>query len=442
MTQATPPAPPRRRTWFWLALAVLAVGAVALGVWVASRRSVPDRAPPEIALAGVDAEVARAVTKAREEVVRAPRSAVAWGEFGEVLHAHVFHAEALECYAHAELLDPKEPRWPYQQGMIHYPDRPEEALVKLRRAAELAPVKPDAVGLRLAELLLATGRADEARERFEVLLRAEPNHIAARLGLARCALAAGDFDGCARHASACLASPHGRKSAHTLLSEMRHRQGDAAGAAREQERAFELPPDVSWPDPFSQIVSRRKVGEKARIRHVTRLMDEGQYGEAVDELRRLVADYESSAEGWMMLGWAHLMTKNDAAAEQALARAIELDAAQPRPHFYLGVIQHRKGNRTAAIARFRDAIAVKPDYAMAHFNLGLTLKEDGQRGPAVQAFRAALRCQPTQSQSHAQLGEMLLQDGQKDDARTHLEHAVRLNPRDKHAAELLAGLKK
>jgi tetratricopeptide (TPR) repeat protein len=441
VTQVVPTSPPRRHRLLWGLLVVVVGACLAVGLWVVSGRSVPDRAPPDVALDGVDAEVARAVQKAREEVLRTPRSATAWGEFGELLHAHVFHAEALECYAQAELLDPKDARWPYHQGIIHFPDRPEEALPKLQRAAELAPEKPDAVRLRLAELLLTIGRTDEARLRFEALVQIDTNHAAARLGLARAALAAADYEGCTRHANACLGSQYARKSARAILAEMRQRQGDVAGAAAEQEKAAELPPDLNWPDPFSQTVARRKVGEKARLRHVTRLMDEGQLAEATAELRRIVADYPASAQGWMMLGYALVQQKDDAGATTALLRAIELDATSPRPHFYLGIICHRKGDRTAAVARFRDALATKPDYAMAHFNLGVTLKEDGQRAGAMQAFRDALRCQPNQAPAHAQLGEMLLHDGQRDEARTHLEHAVRLNPRDKRSAELLAGLK-
>ncbi len=426
----------------WLALTAVVVAVGAGAAWYVFRARVPDRAPPEVALDGVDAEIAAAVQKAREEVLRTPRAASAWGTFGEVLQAHLFHTEAMECYAQAELLDPEEPRWPYHQGMIHYPNRPEEALTKLRRAATLAPEKPDTVVVRLAELLLSTGRITEAREQFEALLRADPNHAAAHLGLARIALAGADYDGCARHANACLNSSYGRKAARTLLSELRQRQGDEAGAAREQQQAAELPADLIWPDPFTQAVTRRKVGEKARLRHAIRLMDEGQSGEAASELNRVVADYPSSAEGWMTLGYARVLTKDDTGAAQALTRSIELDPLQPRAHFYLGVVRHRQGDRAAAIARFRDALAVKPDYAIAHFNLGVVLKESGQRADAVQSFHAALRCQPGQSQSHAQLGEMLLEDGKKEEARGHLEHAVRLNPRDKRSADLLAGLKK
>jgi tetratricopeptide (TPR) repeat protein len=427
--------------WVVLALAVAAAAGGGWYAWYGNR--VPDRAPPEVVLDGVDPAIAGAIRKAREEVLKSPRSAAAWGELGEVLDANLFRPEAAECYAQAERLDPNEPRWPYHHGMILYADEPEAALVKLRRAAELAPEKPDAVTYRLAELLLLTGRPEEARQRYEAMLRVDPSHPLAWLGLARVALAAGDLDGAAGHAGKVVNSPFARKAACNLLAEVRHRKGDMAGAVVEQDRAAAAPPDRPWPDPFRQgLQERRLVGETARLVRATRLMDRHDQAAAAVELRQLVTDYPASAEGWTKLGYALLMLQDGPGAEKALAEAIRVGPAQPRPYFYLGIVLHGRGDRAGAAARFREAIAAKPDYTLAHFNLGMTLKEDGKRAEAIEAFRDALRCQPMQAPAHSNLGELLLQEGRTDEAREHLEEAVRLNPKDKRAAELLAGLKK
>lgn len=435
------PSPAHSRRW----VVVVGLGlAVAAGVaWYVWPARVPGVTPPEVALDGVDPAIAQTIRAAREEVVQSPRSAAAWGGFGEVLDAHVFKPEAVACYAQAERLDPNEPRWPYLQGMILFPDDADAGLAKLRRAAELTPEKPDTARYRLAELLLTAERPAEARAAFEDVLRTDPNHPLARLGMARLKLAAGDFDGCARYAGAALNSPHSQRATHTLLAEMRHRQGDAAGAAAEQQRASESPPDRPWPDPFRKgLNERRKVGRAGRIAHANELMDGGQYPAAAAELKRIVADYPASAEAWIRLGYALVVLNDNAAAEKALAEALRLDAGQPRAHFYLGVVLHRRGDRTGAAARFREAIAAKPDYLEAHFNLGMTLKEDGKRAVAIEAFLDAVRCQPTQAPAHGQLGELLVQEGRPDDARRHLEEALRLNPRDRRVSELLTSIGK
>jgi tetratricopeptide (TPR) repeat protein len=419
---------------------LLAVVATGVGAWLVIGKTA-ERSPPEVALDGVDAEVAEAVRRGREAVVKSPKNATAWGEFGELLQAHVFYPEALGCYAEAERLAADEPRWPYLQGMILFPDRPDEALEKLRRATELAPKRPEVVRLRYAELLLSHGKLADAREQFETIRRSEVGQSAAAdLGLARIALAENDLSACLKHAEGCRVSQHTRKAAHTVLAEAKLMAGDAAGAAQEAAVAESAPPDRPWPDPLMQAVNKRKVGEKARLRHATELADQNQNREAADELRRLVKQYPASGDGWQMLGYVLVLLNADAEATAALTRAVELQPAHPRAYFYLGLLCHRKGDRAGAVQRFREAIAAKPDYSLAYFNLGLTLKEDNQRAEAEKAFRESIRCQPNQHRANAQLGELLVENGKGDEARTYLEQAVKANPRDTRSAELLAGL--
>src|SRR5262249_14591715 len=78
-----------------LLLAVLVVLAGAGGWWWYGRTGAA--APPAIDLEGVDSEAAAAITAARQEVLRAPRSAARWGQLGMVLRAHSFGDEANAC---------------------------------------------------------------------------------------------------------------------------------------------------------------------------------------------------------------------------------------------------------------------------------------------------------------------------------------------------------
>src|SRR5262245_6998529 len=102
------PAARRRRLALFLAAAVIGRGVVG---WLGWRGTAA--APPEVDLAGAEPAVARAVEAARAEVLRAPRSAAAWGRLGMVLRAHDYGAEANECFAQAERLDAADPHWPY-----------------------------------------------------------------------------------------------------------------------------------------------------------------------------------------------------------------------------------------------------------------------------------------------------------------------------------------
>src|SRR5437868_5647204 len=87
--------------------------------------------PPALDLEGKDPAIVAAVQEARTAVLQASRSARAWGQLGMVLAAHQFTAEANACFAQAERLNPKEPRWPYYQGVALSLGDPEAAIPKL-----------------------------------------------------------------------------------------------------------------------------------------------------------------------------------------------------------------------------------------------------------------------------------------------------------------------
>src|SRR5207245_10323575 len=124
----------------------------------------------------------------------APRSAKSWGRLGKVLLAHEFSDEARACFAQAEALDPREPRWSYHQGTILSQGEPDAAIPKLQRAVEGCGNDPDAPRLRLAEILLSQGHPGDAKAQCERVLRRDPAHAHAHVALARLAYQRGNLE--------------------------------------------------------------------------------------------------------------------------------------------------------------------------------------------------------------------------------------------------------
>jgi Flp pilus assembly protein TadD len=386
--------------------------------------------PPAVDLQNADPAVARVIREATEAVQQAPASARAWGHLGLVLAAHDFRAEADQCFARAEQLDPSDPRWPYHQGVSLSVTDPHAALEKLQRAGQLGDQRSQPAQLRVCELLLELDRFDDAAAGFRELLDKNSSNPRAHLGLARVALYQGDLQGSLKHLESCAASPFTRKGAGLLRAQVLERLGKKPEADKELRQASSFPQDAAWPDAFADEMVRQKTGESMRNHLADQLIERGRAGEAIALLERTVRDYPRSARTWLCLGWAHNEEKNFAAAETALRKALELAPDHADAHHYLGIALAGQARWAEAAAEFRKAIDLKADYTEAYFNLALCLERlDDPRGN-IAALQQAVRCRPQSADLHKALGKALARQGRYAEAATAFEAALLLDPDD------------
>jgi tetratricopeptide (TPR) repeat protein len=432
MSTTADAAPRRARRWRWLAL----FGALALaggaGWW--AWRPAPE--PPAVALAGADPAVAEAVEAARGEVRRAPRSGAAWGRLGMVLRAHDFAAEANVCFAEAERLDPREPRWPYLHGLTLLLTDSEAGLARLRRAAELCG-RETAPRLRLAEVLAGRGQLDEAEGLFRGVLDDEPDHPRAHLGLGQLACSRGELPRGLDHLRRAAAAAPGVRATHAALAETYDRLGDRPAADRELLALARLPGEVGWPDPYVEEVERLKAGVDALIGLAIQLLLQNRGAEAVEVLEDAVGRHPDSVRAWLVLGRVRRQLGDAPAAERALREAARRAPDNFEVQLELAVTGYQRGDPAAAVERCRRALALKPNDAAAHYYLGLALQEQGDRAGALAALREAVRDKPDFAEGHKALGRLLLQEGRRAEAIPHLEDAVRLDPTDEAGGRLL-----
>lgn len=118
-----------------------------------------------------------------------------------------------------------------------------EAIPKLETAAELAPHRLD-IAERLAVAYLHGERAAAAAEAFSAILARQPDHAAARLGLADAQVALGAFDAAVATAEPLVAAQPSWAEAHVALANGLHGQGRLEKAATALEKALALKPDL------------------------------------------------------------------------------------------------------------------------------------------------------------------------------------------------------
>lgn len=121
-------------------------------------------------------------------------------------------------------------------------------------------------------------------------------------------------------------------------------------------------------------------------------------------LRGIEADVAGIPEVSHLLGVVLLQTGRAVEAVAPLDYAAKALPRDPAPANLLGVACHQAGERDAAFAAFRKALARNADFADAHFNFGNALREAGRDAEAVEHFRATARLEPDFADAHYNLG--------------------------------------
>jgi tetratricopeptide (TPR) repeat protein len=100
----------------------------------------------------------------------------------------------------------------------------------------------------------------------------------------------------------------------------------------------------------------------------------------------------------------------------------------PRAHRGLALALEGRGRSQEAIAQYRIALRLQPDYLEAHDNLGLALSRRGDLVDAMEHFRKALAIDPGFVAAHNNLGIALDRSGRVEEAIAHYEEALRIDP--------------
>ena len=112
-------------------------------------------------------------------------------------------------------------------------------------------------------------------------------------------------------------------------------------------------------------------------------------------------------------------------SEDALKQRIKTETAL---YLFKGTAYLNEGMLDEAIAEFKKAIRINPEYADAHNNLGNTYLNKGMLDEAIAEFKKALEINPDFAEAHGNLGETHLNKGVLDEAIAELKKALEIDP--------------
>lgn len=405
-----------------------------LSGWVL--RLILDPKIPKVDLSNATPSVERTVNRSIVELRRHPRSADAWGDLGSVLFAYRLDEAALRCLIEAENRDPRNPRWPYLQGLILQKGRPARALDRFRRTVEICGNEPPAARLRLAQSQIEQRDQEGAARELAALLLAEPDQPHAWLLQAHLALQRGDVVGAITLANRVAGTPATARPGWALLAQLQLRAGNPRAADDAAQMSGVVSGSDEFPDPFQSEALARRVDSHALAARVAPLLNRGRLEEATVVVRQMQKEFPDFPETWFAAGRLESLRKNPSNAEELLQRYLRVRPQSAQGWFQLGQVllsQQRDGEAAKA---FSSAVDLQPDNGLGWYYRGLATGRLGRRAEATQALRQAIRMSPDHLESYLLLADLLLQQGDRTNALAVLDEATPLGPTDRRLTAL------
>ena len=168
------------------------------------------------------------------------------------------------------------------------------------------------------------------------------------------------------------------------------------------------------------------------------LAERGQVDEAIAYFRKALEIHPDYAEPTTTSASPWPAADRSMRPSPVFARPWKSSPTTRTSHNNLGLALASRGQVDEAIAHYRQALDIKPDYAEAHINLGNALADRGQFDEAIAHYRQALEIKPDNVDAHYNLGLALAGRGQVDEAITCFRKALEIKPDDAEAHNNLA----
>jgi tetratricopeptide (TPR) repeat protein len=286
-----------------------------------------------------------------------------------------------------------------------------EAVESLQRALTLEPRNLDVL-VQAADATRELGRASDAVNLYRRALRLDPRHPQALNNLGNAFLTLGQFADAAGHYRLALEIEPDDVQILCNLANAQRRLGYHDDALANIRRALTLDPTSSIAHSHLGLILAATGDQEAAI---------ASYRQALILNPKQVDALNNLGVALRDLGF-----RRDAVALHA--RAIQCEPRRAESHYDLGMALFEMRRFDDAIAGYREALALKPDHAPAHLNLGIAMRQRRRPVDAEASCRAALAIDPNYVDALAFLGELYADRGQFAEAERLFWQAIALNP--------------
>jgi tetratricopeptide (TPR) repeat protein len=433
------PAQSRRPLAWGLGFLLLAAVVVAAVGWHAAEQREQSIAniPPRPVLTSWPGDFAVRIASGEERAQSWWRPAAGLMELSRLYHANGFYNEALACLAGLESLPPGEARWPHLRGVILAEfGRLDEARPAFTRAVALAPDYAPA-RLRLGDVRLKSNEIALAAQAYAEVLIREPKQPFALLGLAKAALAIGDWNKAREYLEQAVGAHPEFIGGLSLLVTVREHFGDRPGAealrARIGKREF-----TELADPWRDQLSDDCYDPYLLSVAASKANFAGDTVAARRWLERAIELAPQSGAYVRQLGKILLELRDYEAACPRLEKAVTLDPTDSDAWALLVFLFSAMGDAPRADQALAAGLARCPDSAALHQTYGQRLGRAGRHREAIDELKIAQRLRPNEATVYIDLAMILFREERLDEAVIELKGALAVQPGHPLALSALA----
>jgi tetratricopeptide (TPR) repeat protein len=157
------------------------------------------------------------------------------------------------------------------------------------------------------------------------------------------------------------------------------------------------------------------------------LADRGWFEEAEEQFRRAVSLDAAAAHAWDNLAAVLAEKKRWIESIEAYLTALRVDADNPSAHYDLACFLSTFAGEMA-IAHYRRALELEPEFPDARVNLGLAYADRGMIDEAIREMRSALKIDSNDEGARHELAALLMDKAEYVEATRHLRVIVRRQP--------------
>lgn len=159
-----------------------------------------------------------------------------------------------------------------------------------------------------------------------------------------------------------------------------------------------------------------------------RLLDQGDYADAADELKAATEAMTTNAEAWNYLGVAEQHAGQLEEAASAYQRALELDRDLMEAHYNLGCLRMEENKPDDAINEFTTYTLRRANAPEGWLKLGAAQLHASEIVPAEKSFDTALSLSPNNPEALNGIGLVRMYRGRPEDAVKFFGAAVQYHP--------------